>query len=184
MGVCETAQEPDLCPPYFTPPRPSPNGKGGDAPSPGDGSDPDNNGGDSGSSGGSRGGWWPPIPTSSQKRPSGLWKLKKTRRDCNAASAPLSLKSSSSSSYSSFDNNNNNNDDDDEHVVAVLSEPEKTPASTNTMQKGYTTNGEFEVDYASMAPSQAVKVQDSFLDVNSAAFMYGGGEDLVDITSR
>lgn len=178
MGVCETAQEPDLCPPYYTP-RPSPDGKEGDAPSPGDGSDPDNNGG---SSGGGSGGWLPPIPGSWQKLPSGLWKLKKARRDCNAAAAPLSLKSSSSSS--SDNNNINNNNDDDEHVVAVLAEPEKTPASTNTMQKGYTTNGEIEVDYASVAPSRAVKVQDSFLDVNSAAFMSGGGEDLVDITSR
>lgn len=174
MGVCETVQNPASCPPYYTPPRPPPDDKGGDAPSPGNGPYPNINGGDSGSSGGS-GGLWPPKLGSWPKRPSGLWKLKKTRRDCNAAAAPLSLKSPSSSSF----NNNNHYSNDDEQVLAIVAVPEKPPAST--MPNGYTTEGEIDVDYAFSAPSRAV--QDSFLDVDSAALV-SAGEDLTDIPSR
>lgn len=171
MGVCETIQEPDSCPPYYTPPRPSPDDNGGDAPGLGDGFDPNSNGGDSGSDGGSSG-RWPPKLGPWPNRPSGLWKLKKTKRGCDAAAAPFSLKSASLSSSV----NNNHNSDYDEHVVAVVAEPEKPP--TRTIQKGYNSKGEIDLDYAFAAPSRAV--QDSFRDVDSVALV-SAGEDPTDI---
>lgn len=139
LGVCETDQEPDSCPPYYTPP---PDEDGGDGPSPGNSIDPPgNNGGDRGNGNG----WWPPTPGPWPNRPTGLWKLKKIRRGCDAAAAaaatpPHSLKPSSSS----FSSDNYN---DDGQVVAALAETEKAPTSTN-IQKHYTTESEIEVDYA------------------------------------
>lgn len=156
MGVCETDQEPDSCPPYFTPP---PHEEEGDGPSPGNSIDPP------GSNGGDRGngnGWWPPNLGPWPNRPSGLWKLKKRRRGCDddddddaaATPPPHSLKL------------NDDDNDDDEDVVAVLAEPEKAPAP---MQKYYyTTESEMKADNAQyIAPSRGV--QDSFLDLDFAA---------------
>lgn len=165
MGVCETNQEPDSCPPHYTPPRPPPDHKGGDGPSPGNSPDlPGNNGGDKGN------GWWPPESGPWPNRP-GLWKLRKIRRGCDGVTPPPSLKLSSSS----FSSDNYN---DDEHVMAVLAEPEKAPAP---MQKGFTTEREIEADYAYIAPSRVV--QDSILDLDFAASA-SAREDFVDTTSR
>lgn len=160
MGVCETDQEPDSCPPYYAPPRPPPDDKDGDGPSPDNSPDPPgNNGGDSGN------GWWPSKPGSWPNRPSGLWKLKKVRRGCDAAAPPPS----------SFSSDNYN---DDEYVVAVLAEPKKAPA---LIQKGNTMEGEIEAEYAQIAPQRVV--QDSFRDLHFAAWA-SAREEFVDTTSR